>query len=319
MRYFNIPVPPKWLTILAFGVIYILWGSNFIAIRFAIDSIPPFLMAGSRFLIAGLALYVWNRINRESLPSLKKSIPSVKQGLWLNVLGTGGLVWSEQYVPSGLASIVVAMVPVWMVVLDIERWKQTFTRPAVLTGLALGITGVFLLSDYGSLGNPDHDRDSFYAGLTVLLLGTICWAYGSLMPQKGKKDISLSMSLAIQMISAGLVLLATGIGLGEYEQFSLSGVTSVSIFALAHLIIFGSIIGYLAYLWLLKEYSPALVGTYAYIHPLVAVFLGWMLAGEPVTTQTLVSMIFILMAVFLIKYAHPASESKSSPSIQTKQ
>lgn len=294
----------RWIGFLAFGIIYFVWGANFVAIRFAIESIPPFLMAGTRFFIAGTLIYIWIRFRGEARPSLRAVIPSVKQGIWLNVLGTGGLVWSEQYIPSGLAAIVLATVPVWMIVLERKSWRQNFSNQYIVTGLGTGILGVVLLSDYNSLGYLSNNRELFYMGLTVLLGGTVCWAWGSLFSKNASRYVSLPMNLAIQMGTAGIFLYLIGIFFGEHTLFSISNVTRASIFALAFQIVFSSIIGYLAYLWLLKEYSPALVGTYAYVHPMVAVFLGWMLADEPITIKTTLSLVMISGAVFLIRYAH---------------
>lgn len=298
----------QWIGILAFGIIYVVWGANFIAIRFAIESIPPFLMAGTRFFIAGLLIYIWLRSNGENPPTFQACIPSIKLGIWLNVLGTGGLVWAEQFVPSGIAAIVLATVPVWMVILDTKKRKQNLSNPAISTGLCLGIVGVIFLSDYSTFGYLTENSKLFYIGILVLALGTICWAKGSIFSKTIGPEISLPMSLSIQMISAGILLYLIGVQFDEHTQFIFSQVTLTSLLALLFLIVFGSIIGYLAYLWLLKEYSPALVGTYAYVHPLVAVLLGWMLANEQITAKMMLSLLLILGAVFSIKYAHPKSE-----------
>ncbi|SHF08682.1 Permease of the drug/metabolite transporter (DMT) superfamily [Fodinibius roseus] len=294
----------RWIGLLAFGVVYFVWGANFVAIRIAIESIPPFLMAGTRFFVAGIIIYLWIRFRGETRPTFKAALPSVKQGIWLNVLGTGGLVWSEQYIPSGLAAIVLATVPLWMVVFDKERWKKNFNNPYIGAGLGIGVIGVALLSDYNTLGYLSDNRELFYVGLIVLLGGTLCWSWGSLFSKKTNKNVSLPMNLAIQMGTAGFLLYLIGFFFGEHTLLSIFDVTYNSIFALVFLIVFSSIIGYLAYLWLLKEYSPALVGTYAYVHPMVAVFLGWVLADELITIKTTLSLIMILAAVFLIRYAH---------------
>lgn len=183
--------------LLAFSIIYFIWGANFIAIRFAIDSIPPFLMTGTRFFIAGTIIYIWIRFRGEARPSFRAVIPSIKQGIWLNVLGTGGLVWSEQYIPSGLAAIVLATVPVWMVILERENWKRNFSNIYIVTGLGTGILGVALLSDYNTLGYISGNQELFYMGLAVLLGGTVCWAWGSLFSKNTSQYVSLPMNLAI--------------------------------------------------------------------------------------------------------------------------
>lgn len=299
----------QWIGFLAFGMIYFVWGANFVAIRFAIESIPPFLMAGTRFFAAGMVLYLFMRARGEKLPSFSSAIPAVKQGILLNVLGTGGLVWSEQYIPSGLAAIVFATVPLWMVLLEKEKWGQNFTNPFIVSGLGIGIVGVAFLSDYDTLGYLSDNRELFYSGLIVLLASTICWSWGSLFSKKMNRNISLPMNLSVQMATAGMFLYLAGFLFGEHSSFSISGVTRESVSALLFLIIFSSILGYLAYLWLLKKYSPALVGTYAYVHPVVAIFLGWGFADEPIGVKTLLSLAIILMAVYLIKFAHSQTQS----------
>lgn len=292
------------VSILAFGTIYFVWGANFVAIRIAIESIPPFLMAGTRFFTAGLLIYLWIRSRGEGQPSLQASIPSVKQGIWLNVLGTGGLVWSEQYIPSGLAAIVLATIPVWMVVLEKKEWERNLRNPLIKAGLGIGIIGVIFLSDYNTLGYLSGNKELFYMGMIVLVGSAICWAWGSLFSIKAGQGVSLLMNLAIQMGTAGILLYFIGFFFNEHAIFSISNVTYESMYALIFLIIFSSIIGYLAYLWLLREYPPALVGTYSYVHPMVAVFLGWLLVDELITTKTILSLIIIVGAVLLIKYAH---------------
>lgn len=299
-----------WIGLLALAIIYFVWGTNFVAIRFAIESIPPFLMAGTRFFIAGGLIFVWVRFRGEARPAARAMAPSVIQGIWLNVLGTGGLVWSQQYIPSGLAAIVLSTIPVWMVVLEKECWKRNFSNPYICAGLAAGILGVGLLSDYNTLGYLSDNQELFYMGLIVLSGGTICWARGSLYAKKASRHVSLPMNLAIQMTTAGIFLYLIGFSFGEHTLISISTITGESILSLAFLIVFSSIIGYLAYLWLLNEYSPALVGTYAYVHPLVAVFLGWILADELITIKTILSMAIISGALFLIRYAHQKPNHK---------
>ncbi|MEX0779626.1 MAG: EamA family transporter [Balneolales bacterium] len=308
----------QWIGALAFFIIYFVWGANFLATRFAIESIPPFFMVGTRFFVAGVILHIWLRLNGEGQPSFLIALPSIRQGIWLNVLGTGGVVWSQQHIPSGLAAIMLSMIPVWMVVLDRAKWKQNFSNFYTGAGLVAGLVGVLLLSDYNALGYLSENEQTFYTALLVLVAGTICWSRGSLFTRKAGSEISLPMSLSIQMTAAGALLYVAGLLRGEQTMLVIADVTQASVIALLFLIVFSSIIGYLAYLWLLKTYPPALVGTYAYAHPLIAVYLGWLLADEQITIQTILSMGMILLAIFLIKYAHREKPNEikkvSSPS-----
>lgn len=291
--------------ILAYFVIYFVWGANFIAIFFAIQSIPPLLMVGLRFLIAGLIFYVVDYIHHRKLLGFRESVPAIKQGLWLNVGGSGALVWSEQYVPSGLASIVVAMVPVWMILLDIQNWKSNLRNVWIVLGLILGISGVILLVGANDIVPVGTDPGEFYFGLIFLLLGTFSWAYGSLFSRKRSTNISLISQLAAQMGSAGVILILFGLSRGELSGFSLTTVSADSLWALGHLVIFGSVIGYVSYIWLLQTRPVAEVGTYTFVNPLTAVILGAWLAGESVTWESGKAMILIILAILCINYHKP--------------
>ena len=293
------------LSILAFGMVYFVWGGNFVAIHFSIQSIPPFLMVGLRFVTAGLLLLVFNLARGEAMPSFGKWLPSAAQGFWLNVIGSGALVWSEQYLPSGFAAIIVATIPIWMVILDKDRWRDYFTKPSVILGILLGLLGVIMLSI--SQLTILADTSNFIPALIVLVVGTLSWSHGSLLASKTKIEVSLFMNLSIQMLVAGLMLTTIGVIFGELSLFSIQNITLTSRLAFVFQIVFGSILGYLAYLWLLQRKSPAIVGSYAFIHPVVAVFLGWLLANEPVGLRIFLALIIILTGVLLIKYPHKLS------------
>ena len=285
--------------ILAYFVIYFIWGANFIAIFYAIQSIPPFTMAGARFFIAGLLLLGMAMVRGEELPALKETLPAIKQGFWMNVGGTGALVWSEQHIPSGLASIVVAAVPLWIVILDVDNWSKNFSSIPLIVGLVLGIGGVGLLTGLGSHAALDAD---FAMGLTVLIIGTLSWAYGSLYSKKLSTKISLIMILAFQMGSAGILLTIIGGLSGELSGFSIQTVMLSSWIGLWFQILFGSLLGYLCYLWLLKRRPPAEVASYSYVNPVIAVALGVFMANEIFTPIMITAMILILVAVFLVRY-----------------
>ena len=288
--------------IFAFAVIYFVWGSTYIAIRFAIETIPPFLMAGIRFTISGLLLYLWQNRTDPVKPRLPEIRKSMLVGLLLIVGGNGTLTWSEQYIPSSLAALILAMIPVWMVWLD--SIFVTKKRPPTITiiGILLGVLGVALLSgvDRGVLLDKAQPGSSVFFYAFMLVCAGLSWSSGSLYSRTIKSAASLLTLVSIQMLAGGLVLLILGSILAEWSQLSLQDISLLSFISLAYLIFFGSIMTYSAYNWLLRQTSPAKVGTYAFFNPLVAVFLGWLLVSEPVTTRMLVGAISILSAVVLV-------------------
>ena len=288
--------------IFAFAVIYFVWGSTYIAIRFAIETIPPFLMAGIRFTVSGLLLYMWQNRNHSVKPRLPEIRKSMLVGLLLIVGGNGTLTWSEQYIPSSLAALILAMIPVWMVWLD--SIFVTKKRPPTITiiGILLGVLGVVLLSgvDRSVLLDKARPDSSVFFYAFMLVCAGLSWSSGSLYSRTIKSAASLLTLVSIQMLAGGLVLLILGSILGEWSQLSLQDISLLSFISLAYLIFFGSIMTYSAYNWLLRQTSPAKVGTYAFFNPLVAVFLGWLLVSEPVTTRMLVGAISILSAVVLV-------------------
>ncbi|SDK63858.1 EamA-like transporter family protein [Catalinimonas alkaloidigena] len=288
--------------LLAYGVIYFIWGANFIAIRFAIDSVPPFMAAGLRFFIAGLLLFPIAFGRRERMPSLRQIGQAAQQGFWLNVCGTGALVWGEQYISSGLASILVSVVPIWMVVLDVPNWRANFSSWPLLVGLVLGVAGVVFLS---GASIPTTDSSGFYLGLAALVFSAVTWAYGSLYSKRIAGQVSMFMALAVQMTSAGALLFVASAVTGEFTGFAFTNVTTESWLALAYMVAISSVLGYICYIWLLKVRPASEVGTYTFVHPLVAVVLGVVMADEVFNVRMLMAMCLILVAVFFIRYHAP--------------
>ena len=288
--------------IFAFSVIYFVWGSTYIAIRFAIDTIPPFLMAGIRFTISGLLLFLWQNRTDSLKPRLPEIRKSMLVGLLLIVGGNGILTWSEQYIPSSLAALILTMIPVWMVWL--ESIFVTKKRPPTITivGILLGILGVTLLSgvDRNVLLEKAQPGSSVFFYAFMLVCAGLFWSSGSLYSRTIKSGASLLSLVSFQMLAGGVVLIILGSILGEWGQVSLKEISLLSFVSVVYLIFFGSLMTYSAYNWLLRQTSPAKVGTYAFFNPLVAVFLGWLLASEPVTTRMLVGAISILSAVVLV-------------------
>jgi drug/metabolite transporter (DMT)-like permease len=294
--------PSKTLVIAAFAALYIIWGSTYLAIFIAIKSIPPFLMAGSRFFIAGLILYTWCRLQGQSTPDVK-SVGNISfSGVLLLFVGNSGLVWVEQYLPTGFAAIIVATVPLWFVILDKRQWKFHFANKQIIIGLLIGFAGI--LSLFAGKSNIDFRNNKMQLiSFFVLLIGSISWAIGTLYSKYKKSSGSTGMKAAIQMMAAGLVSLITGISSGELQQFAWSNISIQSVMAVLYLISFGSLIGYISFVWLMTVRPPSLVGTYAYVNPVVAVFLGWLIANEQITWHQVLALIIILTGVIIVNFS----------------
>jgi drug/metabolite transporter (DMT)-like permease len=279
-----------------FAAVYIVWGSTYLAIRVAIDSIPPFLMAAVRFLIAGGALYVWCRMRGAPAPTRRQWITGAIVGGFLLLGGNGGVVWAEQRVTSGIAALLVATVPLWIVVLE---WLRGGRRPGLGTaaGVALGLVGLGLLVEPGGLmGGGRVDT----LGVLVLVAASLSWSVGSLYSRSHPSGDNPLLGSAVQMLMGGVWLVAFSLVTGDAMRLEPGAVTGRSLLALLYLIAFGSLIGYTAYIWLLGVSTPSRVATYAYVNPVVAVFLGWLILDEPVTTRVLVAAGVIVAAVALI-------------------
>ncbi|MEL6820725.1 MAG: EamA family transporter [Calditrichota bacterium] len=284
----------------AFAVIYVIWGSTFLAIRYAIDSIPPFIMGGLRFGVAGILLFIWASYKYDVRPTWKDWKYATIVGALLLFFGNGSLIWSEQHISSGMAALICAMVPVWMVLL---AWVYKHERPSVglIIGMIVGVFGVGLLTgaDFRPLfsGESAGDRQ---LGILVLLFGTLSWAMGSLYSKYVKNQLPILMIISMSMLSATVMLFTLGGAMGEFQRLTLSGLTADSVWALVYLISFGTLLGYVAYVWLLAVSTPAKVGTYAFFNPLVAVFLGWLFRDEILTEPMMYGATAILLAVMLI-------------------
>lgn len=301
---------PKARLLVAFLLVYVIWGSTYLAIRVAIGSIPPLVMGSIRFLIAGTAMWAWARLTTGARASRAEWRGGLIVGTLLLFGGNGAVIWSEQRVPSGIAALLVAVVPLWMVLLDWARPGGTRPRNAVFVGLALGLAGLALLVGPGGF-NGGGGVDPIGAG--VLMLGSLSWAFGSLYSKKAPRASSPILNAGIQMLGGGAALAITSLATGEFAQLHLANVTLRSGLALGYLITFGSLVGFTAYLYLLAHTTPAKASTYAYVNPVVAVFLGWAIAGEPVTVRTLVAAAVILASVALISLRGGSGKVKSAP------
>lgn len=293
--------PSKVLIIAAFAALYIVWGSTYLGIMIAIKSIPPFFMLGTRFFTAGMILFLWCVVKGEKIPSVSLFGTMGVGGILMLFMGNGAVTWAEQYLPSGLAAIVVATVPLWFVLLDRKQWKTIFSNKWIIAGIIVGFAGVLLL--FAGKGTTDFLKDKLkLISFFVLVTGTIGWATGSLYSKYKQVNASVTMKAAVQMLAAGIVALVVGLLTKEQRDFSVSNITFQSWLALLYLIIMGSLVTYMAYIWLLSVRPAALVGTYAYINPVVAVFLGWQVLGEVISRQQIIALVVILTGVILVNF-----------------
>ena len=295
--------PPTLLQVmLALGAVYVIWGSTYLAIAVAIETIPPLLMAGVRYLIAGAILYVWSRWRGAPRPSRIHWRSAALVGGFLLLGGNGALVWAEKRLPSGTAALLVSTMPLWMVLLGWLRPGGTRPPWKVFAGVGLGLAGLALLVQ------PTADAHVDLLGAVVLVLGAMSWAWGSIRSREIALPESPLLATAMEMLGGGALLVLGGAALGETGQLHLEQITLRSALGLGYLITFGALIGFTAYVWLLRRVaSPVLVGTYAYINPIVAVFLGWLFLNEPLTGRTLVAAAVIISGVILISLARRAA------------
>ncbi len=302
------------LLIAAFAAVYIFWGSTYLAIKYAIETLPPFLMAGSRFIFAGAILYIWARFSKDyEKPSFKHWRTSFIVGTLLLLGGNGGVVLAQHYISSSLAALLVATEPFWIVLLSWLWLKGTRPNWKVALGLLIGFFGVYLLIG----GQPDASGSAGgqLLGAFFVMAGAFSWALGSMYGLRATTPKSSALTAGMQMLSGGAVLTFVGFLKGEWTTFNVADVSANSLFAVAYLIIFGSIIGFTAYSWLLKNAQPAMVATYAYVNPIIAVFLGWLIAGESFTAQMLIGATVIVGSVVLIT-SHNKEEKDSEAEIE---
>jgi drug/metabolite transporter (DMT)-like permease len=294
--------------IAAFASIYLVWGSTYLAIRYAVETIPPFIMGGARFLVSGALLYAWARYRGAPKPARLHWRNAVIAGAFLLLGGNGAVVWAEQYVPSGLTALLVSILPFWLVIIEWARPPRRRPSGLVLGGLVLGFIGIIVLIGPGNLGG---NGDIPLLGALVLILGSLSWAIGSFWSRDAMLPESGLLTTGMEMLGGGVLLLIVGVLSGELTDFDIYRVSKESAIGLLYLITFGSLIGFTSYIWLLDKVSPARLGTYAYVNPIVAVLLGWAIAGESLTVRTGVAAAIVICAVALI------TSARSSTSAQT--
>jgi drug/metabolite transporter (DMT)-like permease len=313
--------PSRVLVVAAFAAIYLIWGSTYLAIKYAIETLPPFLMTGARFLVAGAVLYAWSAVRvRPASDTADRAgsavpTPGLTRRWWrdafivgalLIVGGTALVSWAERSVASGIASLVLATTPLWMVLMESGIELRRLPAPRVLAGVGVGTLGLGILI-WPSVVAPGTGFDLL--GVAGLVLAALTWAAGAMYSRRAAVPASPARATGMQMIAGAILSLLCGLALGEHRQLSIAAITPASMLAVGYLVVAGALVGFSAYLWLMRVSTPSHVATHAYVNPVVAVLLGWAVLGEPVSARTTVAMAVIVVAVVLIVSAPRAMRS----------
>lgn len=308
------------MVVLAFSAIYIVWGTTYLAILFGLEGFPPFMLSAFRFSTAGVLLLSWCLFSGERLPALQDCKVPVISGIIMLVGGSGLVTWAEQYVTTGQAAVVIATEPFLFLLMDKKRWAFYFSNKRVIAGLVLGFAGIalfFLFTAHhpGMLVSASQK----VVGYLVLFLSAILWVGGSLYAKsRALKTISNTMTTAIQLIAAGLFSTLLSATTNEWTDFSITAVSAKAWGGLLYMIVMGSLVAYLAFTWLLTVRPPAIVSTHTYVNPVVAVFMGWAMAGESITTVQIAALFVILVGVMLVSKNHLAKKERTA-ALQTPQ
>jgi drug/metabolite transporter (DMT)-like permease len=295
----------RWKTLLAFAIIYFVWGSTFLAIRVGVREVPPFLLAALRFLAAGVVLYGWMLAKGERSPSGRQWMSAFALALLIFVVDYGLLFWAEQRVPSGVAAVMMATIPGFMALSEIILLGTQRLTVRLSVALLLGIGGVaVMMSRSLNLGGAPIET----TGAVALVIASMSWSIASALSRKLPLPESKVMSSGAQMLAGGILLVLTSAALGEFRNFQPSAVSLGAWLSLLYLIVAGSIIGFTAYVWLIHHESPTKVGTYAYVNPLVAVVIGYFLGGEALGLRTVVGTLLILISVVVITTAQSRAQ-----------
>jgi drug/metabolite transporter (DMT)-like permease len=281
--------------VFSFLSIYLIWGSTYLAIRYAVETIPPLYTAGFRHLLAGTILLVWCLAKRLR-PTWAQVRASIIVGAFFFLIGHGTLHWAEQKVPSGLASLLIASEPIWVFLLTAMAARRWRLNGPLLAGILLGLCSVGLLMGRSAL----NSGPGVFVGSLAIVLGALSWSVGIVYSRRSHLSGHPLLLSALSLLAGSVQLLLVGTAVGEYRGFSFASVSPRSWYALGYLILFGSVVAFTAYNWLLEHYSPTLVATHTYVNPIVAVLLGWLFAGEAITLNVLLATALVIGAVMLV-------------------
>jgi drug/metabolite transporter (DMT)-like permease len=291
------PRPQRWKTLLAFAIIYFVWGSTFLAIRVGVREVPPFLLAGMRFFAAGIVLYAWMRATGTASPTRGEWASATLLAILIFLVDYGLVFWAEQRVPSGITAVMLATIPVFIALLEIVILRTQKITVRLGCALIAGLAGVaVLVSRSVSFGDAPIER----SGAIALVVGAISWSLASVLTRKLSLPQSKIMSSGVQMLVGGILLIVAAAMFGEFQGFRPREVSAGAWLALAYLIVAGSIIAFTAYVWLIHHESPTKVGTYAYVNPVIAVVIGYFLGGEALGSRTILGTLLILVSVIVI-------------------
>ena len=308
----------SFMIILAFATVYIVWGSTYFFIKEAMAGFPPFILGSVRFLLSGIILLGWSIVRGEKTFVAKNIKHAAVSGVLMLFIGTGAVIWVEQYLPSAVVAIMVSSSPIWFVVFDKKNWTQNLHSRATILGLIIGFAGVILLFSekiFSVFSLVGHHTELI--GMALLIIGSMSWAWGSLYSKYKSHASSATVASAWQMLAAGVAFIPGIFLFGEQQHFQLQNVSAGAWFSLLYLVFFGSIAGFSAYVWLLKVRPATQVSTHSYVNPLVAVLLGVLFANETVTIIQIVGLVTILVSVLMINLARYRKEKSKMYDLQS--
>ncbi len=289
---------PRWRIIAAYAAVYLLWGSSYLAIQIAIETLPPLFSAGLRYAVAGLVMMIWIRVRGIPLPGRLEWRVGLISGVLMFVVNSGGIVWATQFVPSGMVALLNSTTSLWMVLIDWLIYHNTRPNRMIFLGLLLGLVGMIMLA------GPDQDNQTgvYPPALAILIIAPAAWAMGSLLVRRSRITLEPIVTTAIQLSTGGLLLSLVGVFNGELVGFQWDTVSLPSLLAIVYLAIASSVIAYGSFVWLMRVDTPVRVSTYGFVNPVIALFLGVLLAGETLTAQTVIAAAVILTGVIIITY-----------------
>ncbi len=298
------------MVVISFATVYLVWGSTYFFIQVAVRHIPPMMLGAFRFLAAGILLMGWCLVKGEGVGSRRQIKHAIISGLMLLLVGTGSVIWAEKWLPSSLVAVLVSSSPFWFVLLDVPKWRENLTNRSIIAGLIFGFIGVTLMFSEKvaeTISSPGESHAII--GLSILLIGTISWAGGSLYSKYHASESS-TLSSAWQMMAAGAAFFLGSLFLNEWRGFEWHAVTTGAWLSVLYLVVFGSLVAYSAFVWLLKVRSAIQVSTYAYVNPVIAVLLGVFFAGEHMSLMQISGLVVVLVSVMLINLSKYRNEQK---------